>query len=345
MLRDLTVRNRAWLSPMCQYSAGSDGVPTDWHLAYYGARATGGFGLLIAEAAAVVPQGRISPNDVGLWSDDQVPAWRRVTEFVRAQGAAMAVQLAHAGRKAGVHRPWSPLQGSVTLPDGGWTTVGPTDVPFSGYAAPVALTTEQVAEIPGQFAAAARRADDAGFDAVEVHAAHGYLLHQFLSPLTNTRADRYGGSPSNRARLLAETVAAVRAVWPAHKPLLVRVSATDWAAGGLEPVDVAAALSGLKIDLVDVSTGGLVDVVPPRIGPGYQVPHARRIMQATGFKVGAVGLITEPEQAETILRDGAADAVLLGRVALRDPHWPLRAAHALRSEVNWARQFERGAWR
>ncbi|ACZ29358.1 NADH:flavin oxidoreductase/NADH oxidase [Xylanimonas cellulosilytica DSM 15894] len=342
-LRELTVPNRAWLAPMCQYSA-VDGVVGDWHLAHLGARAVGGFGLLVAEATAVVPQGRISPQDAGLWSEDHVPPWRRVTDLVHAQGAAVGVQLAHAGRKASTYRPWSPVHGTVPASDGGWATLGPTSEPFPGYDAPDAMTSRQVADVPEQFAAAARRAHAAGFDVVEVHAAHGYLLHQFLSPLTNRRTDAYGGTPENRARLLAETVTAVRDAWPDGKPLLVRVSATDWTEGGLEPDDVAAALKGLDVDLVDVSTGGLLPAPVPA-APGYQVPHARRVRDVSGLPAGAVGLITSAEQAETILRDGAADAVLVGRAALRDPHWPLRAAHELGADVAWAKQYERGAWR
>ncbi|QAY69824.1 NADH:flavin oxidoreductase/NADH oxidase [Xylanimonas protaetiae] len=342
-LRDLTVPNRAWLAPMCQYSA-VDGVVGDWHLAHLGARAVGGFGLLLAEATAVAPEGRITPHDAGLWNDDQVTAWRRVTDFVRAQGAAVGVQLAHAGRKASTFRPWSPVQGSVPAAEGGWTTLGPTDLAFPGYAAPAAMTPAQVADVPEQFAAAARRAHAAGFDVVELHAAHGYLLHQFLSPLTNHRTDAYGGTPENRARLLVESVAAVREVWPDGKPLLVRVSATDWTPGGLEADDVAGVLKGLDVDLVDVSTGGLVPATVP-VGPGYQVPHARRVRDVSGLPTAAVGLVTSALQAETILRDGAADAVLVGREALRDPHWPLRAAHELGGDVAWAKQYERGAWR
>jgi 2,4-dienoyl-CoA reductase-like NADH-dependent reductase (Old Yellow Enzyme family) len=341
-MRDLTVANRAWLAPMCQYSA-ADGVPGDWHLAHLGARAAGGFGLLLAEATAVVPEGRISPRDTGLWDDVQMSAWRRITDFVHGQGATVGVQLAHAGRKASTYWPWASAQGSVPADDGGWTALGPTVEPFPGYAAPAAMTSAQLADVPEQFAAAARRAHAAGFDVVEVHAAHGYLLHQFLSPLTNRRTDGYGGTPENRARLLVETVAAVREAWPDGKPMLVRVSATDWTAGGLEVDDVAAAVKGLGADLVDVSTGGLVPAPVP-VGAGYQVPHARRVRESAGVPVAAVGLITTAEQAETVLRDGAADAVLIGRAALRDPLWALRAARDLRVAPNWPAQYERGAW-
>ncbi|QAY64239.1 NADH:flavin oxidoreductase/NADH oxidase [Xylanimonas allomyrinae] len=345
-LRDLTVTNRAWLAPMCQYSA-VDGLPDDWHLAHLGARAAGGFGLLLTEATAVVPEGRISPQDVGLWGDEHVAAWRRITGFVHEQGAAIGVQLAHAGRKASVFRPWSPVQGSVPRAEGGWPTLGPTEVAFPGYAAPAAMTPAQIAAVPGQFAAAARRAHAAGFDVVELHAAHGYLLHQFLSPLTNRRTDDYGGTPENRARLLVETADAVRAVWPDGKPVFVRVSATDWTDGGLHVDDVAAVVKDLAahgVDLVDVSTGGLVPAQVP-VAPGYQVPHARRVRELSGLAVAAVGLITSAEQAEQVLGDGAADAVLLGRPALRDPHWPLRAARELGDAVAWPPQYQRAAWR
>ncbi len=345
-LRDLTLPNRVWLAPMCQYSA-TDGVPNDWHLAHLGARATGGFGLLIAEATAVVPEGRITPHDTGLWDDaTQVPAWRRITDFVHSQGAMAGIQLAHAGRKASTYRPWSPVQGTVPVEEGGWQTLAPSAVAFPGYAAPAAMTLEQVEAVPGQFAAAARRAHAAGFDLVEIHAAHGYLLHQFLSPLSNHRTDGYGGTPENRARLLLEVATAIREVWPAEKPVLVRVSATDWTEDGLQVDDVAAVVKDLGargVDLVDVSTGGLV---PARmtVGPGYQVPHARRVREVSGLPAAAVGLITTGAQAESLLVDGAADAVLIGRAALRDPHWALRAAHELGVDVPWVPQYRRGTW-
>ncbi|GCE76284.1 NADH:flavin oxidoreductase/NADH oxidase [Cellulomonas biazotea] len=364
-LRGTTFANRAWLAPMCTYSA-VDGHPDDWHLVHLGARAAGGFGLLLAEATAVVPEGRISPRDTGLWDDAHVASWRRVTDFVHARGTRVGVQLAHAGRKASTHAPFAGVDGSVGLDDGGWAAVGPGADAFPGYAAPTAMTTEQVAAVPAAFAAAARRALAAGFDVVEVHAAHGYLLHQFLSPLTNTRDDEYGGSPENRARLLVETTDAVRAVWPDELPLLVRVSATDWLPDGLDVADVAAVakdLAGHGVDLVDVSSGGNAPATIP-VGPGYQVPAARTIRETSGLPVAAVGLVTSPEQAEQVLVDGSADAVLLGRVALRDPSWPLRAAHRLGvptgvlpaedggSDVvgtpevtGWQPQYVRGAWR
>ncbi|MFI6427963.1 NADH:flavin oxidoreductase/NADH oxidase [Promicromonospora sp. NPDC050880] len=354
-LRGLSVPNRAWLAPMCEYSA-EDGLPNDWHLVHLGSRAAGGFGLVLTEATAVVPEGRISPQDTGIWNDEQTAAWRRIVDFVHARGARIGIQLAHAGRKASTFRPWSPVQGSVPVPDGGWPTVGPSASPYPGYAVPAEMTPTQVADVPELFAAAARRALEAGFDAVEVHAAHGYLLHQFLSPLANTRTDEYGGSADGRSRLVEETVTAVRAAWPDELPVLVRVSATDWRDDGLTVDDVAAVagrLGRLGADLVDVSTGG---VAPASIsvGPGYQVPYARRVREVSGLPVSAVGLISEPAQAEQILVEGSADAVMLGREALRDPYWPLRAAHALGekigtvpvgSGVGTQPQYSRAQWR
>lgn len=345
-LRGLTLRNRVWLAPMCQYSA-VDGVVNDWHVVHLGARAQGGFGLVLAEATAVVPEGRITPDDAGLWNAEQTAAWARVVDVVHAQGAAVGVQLAHAGRKASTFRPWADARGSVPADQGGWTTLGPSGEAFPSYAPPAEMTLEQVAAVPGQFADAARRADEAGFDVVEVHAAHGYLLHQFLSPLSNHRTDVYGGSLENRARLLQETVAAVRAAWPQDKPVLVRVSATDWTEDGLTVADVAQVCADLDgVDLVDVSTGGNV-VAPIPVGPGYQVPAAREVREASGLPVSAVGMIDSPAQAEQTLRDGAADAIMIGRGALRDPHWPLRAAHELGvpvADAGWRPQHVRGAW-
>jgi 2,4-dienoyl-CoA reductase-like NADH-dependent reductase (Old Yellow Enzyme family) len=346
-LRGTTFPNRAWLAPMCQYSA-VDGSPNDWHLVHLGARAAGGFGLLIAEATAVLPEGRITPQDTGLWNDEHVTQWRRITDFVHERGTTVGVQLAHAGRKASTHAPFATERGSVPLDRGGWATVGPSAVAFPGLAAPRALTAEEIAGIPGAFAAAARRALDAGFDVVELHAAHGYLLHQFLSPLSNHRTDEYGGSLENRARLLIETTDAVRAAWPEDKPLFVRLSATDWVEGGLTVQDVAQVATELAahgVDLVDVSTGGNAPAQIP-VGPGYQVPAAREVRETSGLPVAAVGLLTDPAQAEAVLADGSADAILLGREGLRDPFWPLRAAHDLGvADVDaWQPQYARATW-
>ncbi|HEY0117753.1 MAG TPA: NADH:flavin oxidoreductase/NADH oxidase [Cellulomonas sp.] len=360
-LRGTTFRNRVWLPPMCQYSA-LDGVPNDWHLVHLGARAVGGFGLVIAEATAVVPEGRITPQDTGLWNDEQAAAWSRITDVVHARGAHAGVQLQHAGRKASVYRPFHEGDGSVAAGAGGWTTVAPSALAFPGLAEPHALSDDEVAAVPAAFAAAAARALSAGFDTVELHAAHGYLLHQFLSPLSNLRTDRWGGSLENRARLLVATVDAVRAVWPDDRPLLVRLSATDWTEGGLTVEDVASVASALRghgVDLVDVSTGGNVPAAVP-VAPGYQVAYARRVREVSGLPVAAVGVITTGAQAEQILAEGSADAVLVGRAALGDPAWPLRAAHELGVETpvlafagadarvlpgqptGWPVQYERG---
>ena len=346
-LRGTTFPNRAWLAPMCQYSA-VDGSPNDWHLVHLGSRAAGGFGLLIAEATAVVPEGRISPEDTGLWHDLHIAEWRRITDFVHERGTLIGVQLAHAGRKAATFAPFAAGRGSVPVDQGGWTTVGPSATAFPGLEVPHALTLDEIAGIPRAFAAAARRADDAGFDVVELHAAHGYLLHQFLSPLSNERDDEYGGSLENRARLLVETADAVRAAWPDHKPLFVRLSATDWVQGGLtvdEVAQVAKELGGHGVDLVDVSTGGNAPADIP-VGPGYQVPAAREVRATSALPVAAVGLLTDPAQAEAVLADGSADAILLGREGLRDPFWPLRAAHELgvADAAAWQPQYLRATW-
>ena len=347
-LRSLTVRNRVWLAPMCQYSA-TDGVPHDWHLAHLGARATGGFGLILTEASAVVPEGRISPPDAGIWNDEQAAAWRRIVDFVHQQGAAIGIQLAHAGRKASTYRPWAEESGSVPPSDGGWPTSAPSTLPFPGYADPEALSVEEIAAVVTAFAEATSRAVRAGFDTVEIHAAHGYLLHQFLSPLSNDRDDRYGGSFDNRVRFLLETVDAVRAALPGTAPLLVRISGTDWIDGGWDleqSTRLAVLLEEHGVDLVDVSSGGNAPASIP-VGPGYQVPLAAGVRSA-GLPTGAVGLITEPEQAEKIVANGEADVVLLARAALRESAWPLRAAHELGlapDDAPWPAQYTRAHWR
>ncbi|GAA4539070.1 NADH:flavin oxidoreductase/NADH oxidase [Pseudonocardia xishanensis] len=339
-LGGVTLPNRIVLSPMCQYSAGADGVPTDWHLVHLGARAIGGFGLVLTESTAVSPEGRISPRDVGLWSAAQVAGWRRVTDFVHAQGTPIGVQLGHAGRKASTYAPGDG-RGSIPVSDGGWPALGPSPLAYRGYAEPVSADPAQVV---AEFGAAAVRAVEAGFDVVEVHAGHGYLLHQFLSPRANERTDSYGGSFDNRIRLLVEVVDAVRA---AGLPVLVRVSATDWVEGGWtveETVALAPVLRDHGVALVDVTTGGLdPDQVIP-VGPGYQVPFAAQVRAKGDVAVGAVGLITDPEQAETILAEGAADVVFLAREALRDPNWPLHAARALASDTpGYPAQYARAA--
>ena len=350
-LRDLTVKNRIWLAPMCQYAVDSeDGVPTDWHLVHLGARAQGGFGLILAEATAVTPEGRISPQDTGLWNEEQQQSWSRIVDFVHTQDAAIGVQLAHAGRKASTYRGFAgEPQGSVAPDAGGWPTVGPSPDAFVGYAQPAELSGDEIAEVVAAFAAAARRADEAGFDVVEIHAAHGYLIHQFLSPLSNHRTDAYGGDFAGRTRLALEVTDAVRAAWPATKPLFVRISATDWTEGGWDvdqSVRLSAALAERGVDLVDTSTGGNVLADIP-VGPGYQVPFARQIRAQAQIPTGAVGLILEPQQAEKILADGDADVVLLARAALREPSWPQRAAAELGlswRDAPYPPAYTRGRW-
>jgi 2,4-dienoyl-CoA reductase-like NADH-dependent reductase (Old Yellow Enzyme family) len=341
--RSLTLRNRIAVSPMCQYSA-SDGMPDDWHLVHLGSRAVGGAALVIAEATGVSAEGRISAQDVGLWNDAQRDAWRPIARFIEAQGAVAGVQLAHAGRKASSKRPWD---GGGALEEGGWTTVAPSAIPFdAGWHTPVALDEAGLRKVVEDFRAAAQRALDAGFRLVEIHAAHGYLLHQFLSPLSNRREDAYGGSFENRARLLREVVAAVREVWPAELPLWVRLSATDWHEGGWDveqSVRLARELPALGVDLIDVSSGGLVPHVKIPVGPGYQVPFAARIRREAGIATAAVGLITEPEQAERIVAQGDADMVLIARESLRDPYFPRRAAEALGAKIDAPAQYRR-AW-
>ncbi|GAA3490851.1 NADH:flavin oxidoreductase/NADH oxidase [Streptomyces cremeus] len=340
-LRDVTFPNRIWMAPMCQYSAeasGPDaGVANDWHFAHYAARATGGTGLVLVEATAVSPEGRISPADLGLWNDTQKDAFRRITGFLTAHGTVPGIQLAHAGRKASTDRPWRG-GGPVGAETEGWQPVGPSPVPFKdGHPVPTELTAEQIREIVGQFADAARRALEAGFQVAEVHGAHGYLIGEFLSPHSNKRTDEYGGSFDNRVRFALEVVDAVRAVWPENLPLFFRVSATDWLeAGGWDADDTvrfARLLQEHGVDLLDVSSGGNAATVRIPVGPGYQVPFAARVKAETTLPVAAVGLITEPAQADKILANAEADAVLLGRELLRDPSWARRAARELGGAV------------
>ena len=346
VLRGATARNRVWVAPMCQYSAASSGpdagMPHDWHLVHLGARAVGGAGVVLTEATAVSPEGRISPQDTGIWNDQQAAAWARTAAFVKAQGALAGVQLAHAGRKASTRRPWEP-RGVVAPADGGWTPVGPSALAFPGLAEPVALDEDGIAKVRADFVAAARRADAAGFDLVEVHAAHGYLLHEFLSPLSNARTDGYGGDLAGRMRLVLEVLEDVRAAWPQDKPLLLRISASDWTDGGWsveESVVLAKEAAARGVDLVDCSSGGNVLAEIP-VAPGYQVPFAQAVREGAGVATGAVGLITDPHQAEEVVASGAAAVVLLARELLRDPHWPLRAAAVLGADVTWPVQYQR----
>ena len=342
--RGATLRNRVVVSPMCQYSC-EDGLATDWHVVHLGSRAVGGAAVVMAEATAVEARGRISPQDLGIWGDAHVAPLARVAAFLRAQGAVPAVQLAHAGRKASTSRPWEGDH-ALTPAQGGWPVVGPSPLPFAaGHPVPAALEAGELTGIVQAFVAAARRALAAGFEIVELHSAHGYLLHQFLSPLSNQRTDRYGGTFENRIRLLTEVVAAVRAVWPERLPLWVRVSATDWAeAGGWDlPQTVALAriLQGLGVDLLDCSSGGTLPKAKIPWGPGFQVPFAEAVRKETGLATGAVGFITDPRQAEEIVAGGRADVVLLARQFLRDPYWPLHAAKTLGVDLPWPVQYRR----
>lgn len=348
-LRSLTIPNRVWMASMCQYSAdatGPDaGAPTDWHFAHLAARATGGTGLILTEATAISPEGRISPYDLGIWNDTQVEAFRRITGFLAAQGTVPGIQLAHAGRKASTDKPWNG-GGPVGPENDGWEVVGPSPVPFAeGHLVPAELSVDGIKEIVGQFAAAARRALDAGFQVAEIHGAHGYLVAQFLSPHSNHRADEYGGSYENRVRFALEVVDAVRAVWPDDLPVFFRISATDWLdEGGWtadDTVRLADELLAHGVDLLDVSSGGNAAGVRIPLRPGYQVPFAARVKAETALPVAAVGLITEPDQAEKILANGEADAVLLARELLRNPSWARQAAARLGGTVHTPPQYLR----
>ena len=341
-LRGAGFRNRIFVSPMCQYSS-DDGLPTPWHLVHLGSRAVGGAGLVMVEATAVTPDGRISPGDSGLWSDSHAEAFAPIAAFVRAHGAVAGMQLAHAGRKASTSAPWE--GGNPLAPGAGaWQTVAPSAVPFGDFPAPRALSREEIAGLVAEFTAAARRADAAGFQVVELHMAHGYLLHEFLSPLSNRRDDEFGGDFEGRARFPLQVARAVREAFPADKPVFVRISATDWAEGGWDlPQSVALArrFKEIGVDLVDCSSGGLVAHAKVPIGPGYQVPFAEAVRREAGIPTAAVGLITEPAQAEKIVADGQADAIGLARAMLRDPYWPLHAAHVLGADVPWPAQYLR----
>jgi 2,4-dienoyl-CoA reductase-like NADH-dependent reductase (Old Yellow Enzyme family) len=341
-LRGTTFRNRIFVSPMCQYSA-VDGLANDWHLVHLGSRAVGGAGLVLAEAAAVSAAGRITPADLGIWNDAQAEALRPIVRFIAAQGAVPGIQIAHAGRKASSDLPW---HGGAGLPvdQGGWPTVAPSALAFGQHAVPAALSPDELASIVEQFVQAGRRALDAGFEVLELHCAHGYLLHEFLSPLSNRRDDEYGGSLENRCRLPLTIARELRALWPEDQPLFVRISATDWMEGGwdlAQSVEFSRRLKALGIDLVDCSSGGLAPEARIPVGPGYQTPFATAIRREAGIATGAVGMITAPAQAEHILATEQADAVLLARELLRDPYWPLHAARELRAEVEWPVQYER----
>ncbi|GGA69189.1 oxidoreductase [Edaphobacter acidisoli] len=348
-LRNLTLPNRIAVSPMCEYSS-ADGFASDWHLVHLGSRAVGGAGLVMTEATAVSPEGRISPGDLGIWKDEHIPAFRRITDFLHQQGAYAGMQLAHAGRKASMAVPWEKTH-TVASADGGWQAVAPSAIRFAdAYPMPVELDSAGLEKVVADFASAAKRALSAGFDVVEIHAAHGYLLHEFLSPLSNHRTDKYGGSFENRVRFPLEVVRAVRAIWPQHLPVFVRISATDWAPESLgaswtlpESVSFARLLKEAGVDLIDVSTGGNHPAQQIPLGPGYQVTHSETIHHEAGIATGAVGMLTAPAQADQIVRNDQASLVLLAREMLRDPYWPLHAAEQLQQQIAWPVQYLRAA--
>jgi 2,4-dienoyl-CoA reductase-like NADH-dependent reductase (Old Yellow Enzyme family) len=344
-LRDIELKNRVVVSPMCEYSA-MDGHPQPWHLVHLGSRAVGGASLVFTEATAVQARGRISPEDTGIYLDSHVGSWRPIAQFIRSQGAVAGMQLAHAGRKGSTSAPW--LGGKrVPLEAGGWEPVAPSAAAFADdYPMPRALAPNEISELVEAFRKGAARALDAGFEALEIHGAHGYLIHEFLSPLSNLRKDEYGGSFENRIRFAIQVVKGVREIWPARLPLFFRVSATDWKEGGwdlAQTIELSRILKTAGVDLIDVSSGGLVPGVKIPVGPGYQVPFAEEIRKQAGIATGAVGMITEPAQAETILQSGQADVVILARELLRDPYWPLRAAKTLGEKIKPPIQYER-AW-
>ena len=344
-LRDLVLNNRIGIPPMCQYSA-RDGMAADWHFVHYASRAVGGAALMIVEATAVAAAGRISPGDLGIWDDRHIEPLARIARFAQEQGCVAAIQLAHAGRKASTGLGWQ-AQKTLSESEGGWDIVAPSPVAFGeGYAVPRELDEAGIRAVVADFVAAAHRARAAGFQTLEIHAAHGYLLHQFLSPLSNRRTDAYGGGFENRTRLVREVVSAIRGVWPERLPLLIRLSATDWVEGGWnadETVELCRLLKGLGVDLVDVSSGGLVATATIPVGTGFQTEFAARVRREAGIPSAAVGLITSPAQADHVVRSGQADVVLLGREILRNPYWPLAAAQALGQAATWPVQYLRAA--
>ena len=342
-LRELVFKNRIFVSPMCQYSA-VDGMPTDWHLVHLGSRAIGGAALVMTEATAVSPEGRISPSDTGIWSGEQAAAFRKIAGFIREHEAVAGIQIAHAGRKASTDVPWRGGKPLVSG-NGGWQPVAPSPVPFAeGYVVPREMTEAEMERVREAFVAAARHGREAGFDVIEVHMAHGYLLHEFLSPLTNRRRDAWGGSLENRLRFPLSVARAVREVWPDILPVLVRVSVMDWVEGGWDlpqTIVLARELKKIGIDMVDCSSGGTVPDAKITAGPGFQTPFAAAVRREAGIATGAVGMITEPAQAEQIVSTGMADAVMIGREFLRDPYWPLHAARSLGVDIPWPPQYER----
>ncbi|NEU10470.1 NADPH dehydrogenase NamA [Flavihumibacter sp. R14] len=343
IIKSLHLKNRIVVSPMCQYSS-EEGFANDWHMVHLGSRAIGGAALIIAEATAVSPEGRISASDLGLWTDEHIPGLKRITEFIHQNGSVAGIQLAHAGRKASTLPPWSGGK-FVKKSDGGWQTLAPSAIPFrEDDEAPIALTDTQIRQMAIDFAAATERALEAGFKVLEIHAAHGYLIHQFLSPLSNKREDHYGGSFENRIRFLMEVLEAVQNVWPQDLPLFVRISATDWAEGGWDikqSIELCRLLKHTGVDLIDCSSGGLVSYAKISTGPGYQVEFSERIKHDAGILTGAVGLITNAMHAESILQSQKADVIILARQLLRDPYFPLHAASQLGDDIQWPVQYER----
>ncbi|MEX6688645.1 NADPH dehydrogenase NamA [Danxiaibacter flavus] len=342
-IKDVTLRNRIMVSPMCEYSS-TDGFANDWHLVHLGSRAVGGAGLIITEATAVSPEGRISSHDLGIWKDEHIEKLQSIASFIHEHKAIAGMQLAHAGRKASARRPWEG-GGQISLEEGGWQTLSPSNIPFrETERAPRGLSLSDIKQLVADFVAGAQRALQAGFRVIELHGAHGYLIHEFLSPLSNIRTDEYGGSFENRTRLLLEIVDAIKAIWPERYPLFVRISATDWVEGGWnieESVQLAHLLKQHGVDLVDCSSGGMVPHAKVPVGPGYQVPFAERIKRDAGISTGAVGMITSAEQAEEILQKQQADVIIMAREILRDPYFPLHAAKALGVDVAWPSQYER----
>jgi len=343
-IRSVHLRNRIGVSPMCEYSS-VDGYANDWHFVHLGSRAVGGAAMVMTEAAAVLPEGRISPQDLGIWDDGHIAMLAKIFRFIEEHGAVPAMQLAHAGRKASTEVPWKGMR-ALDESEGGWRPIfAPSPVPFSEkYPLPEALDARGIARVVEAFASAARRALVAGAKIIEIHSAHGYLLHEFLSPLSNFRKDSYGGSFENRTRALRETVHAVRSVWPSNLPLFVRISATDWAESGWTPddsVQLAKQLAPLGVDLIDCSSGAILPEIRIPVGSGYQVPLAHKVRKESGVMTAAVGMITEPVQADQIVRNGDADFVLLARELLRDPYWPLRAADELKHDGPWPKQYLR----
>lgn len=345
-IRDLTLRNRVAVSPMCMYSCeANDGMASDWHLVHLGSRASGGAGLVMAEATAIEPEGRISPQDLGIWNETQVPPLKRVTDFIRSQGAASAIQLAHAGRKAGTYRPWSETRGFIAEADGGWTNKkAPSTLPFrDSDPVPHEMTKGEILDLIDSFVAATERSLVAGFDIVEIHSAHGYLLHQFLSPISNQRTDEYGGDFTNRTRLHRDLISAVRSVWPYSRPLFIRFSATDWVDGGWtieESIKLAAMLKEFGVDLIDCSSGGSTADAEIPYGPGYQVHLAEQIRSGADILTGAVGAITTADQANKIVQSNQADLVFIGREMLRNAYWANHAAKELDENCHWPNQYD-----